>query len=383
MAARQEMTGRIVLYGATGYTGRLTAGSLVRRGLRPVLAGRGGQRLAQLADELGGLQTAVADADDVRSVGGMLQRGDVLVTTVGPFLRLGAAAVQAACDAGAVYFDSTGEPPFIRGVFAEHGPRAEATGAALLTAFGYDYVPGNLAGALVLSRAGAAAVRVEVGYFVRGGGIIGAASGGTAASVLGVLFTESHRFTGGRLALERAAKHVRTFQLDGAPRQGVSLGGSEHLTLPGFAPQLREVGVYLGWPGGQLRLAQAGLGLWDAMRRLPGSERLVAAGFRRFGPSGSTGGPDEVARTQTSAVVIAQAFDADGVLLSDVALRCGNPYEFTAQVLAWGAGRAAQGEISGAGALGPVAAFGLPALVAGCAEAGLIEDVATPHSTGQ
>ena len=226
------MTGRIVLYGATGYTGRLTAAALVQGGLRPVLAGRGGQRLAQLADELGGLETVVADAGDPPSLRKVLQRGDVLVTTVGPFIRLGAAAVQAACDVGAVYLDSTGEPPFIREVFAEHGPRAEVNGAALLTAFGYDYVPGNLAGALALSRAGDAAVRAEIGYFVHGGGIIGAASGGTAASALGVLFTSSHRFTGGRLVLERAAKHVRAFRVDGAARQGVSLGGSEHWRCP-------------------------------------------------------------------------------------------------------------------------------------------------------
>jgi short subunit dehydrogenase-like uncharacterized protein len=371
------MTGRIVLYGATGYTGRLTAAALVHRGLRPVLAGRAGPRLAQLADKLGGLETAVADAGDPPSVRSVLDRGDVLVTTVGPFIRLGAAAVQAACDAGAVYLDSTGEPPFIREVFAEHGPRAEANGAALLTAFGYDYVPGNLAGALALSRAGAAAVRVEIGYFVHGGGIIGAASGGTTASALGVLFTQSHRFSGGQLGIERAAKHVRTFRLDGAARQGVSLGGSEHLALPGFAPQLREVGVYLGWPGGQVRLAQAGLGCWAAMRHLPGSERVVTAGLRQFGPSGSTGGPDEAARARTSAVVIAQAFDAAGALLTDVALRCGNPYDFTAEVLAWGAGCAAEGGILGAGALGPVSAFGLPALVAGCAQAGLVEDATT------
>jgi hypothetical protein len=53
-------------------------------------------------------------------------------------------------------------------VFEEFGPRAERTGAVLLTAFGYDYVPGNLAGALALQEAGSAAARVRVGYFVRG-----------------------------------------------------------------------------------------------------------------------------------------------------------------------------------------------------------------------
>jgi hypothetical protein len=66
-------------------------------------------------------------------------------------------------------------------VFEELGPHAERTGAVLLTAFGYDYVPGNLAGALALEAAGPAATQVRVGYFVSGN-IRRAASAGTRAS---------------------------------------------------------------------------------------------------------------------------------------------------------------------------------------------------------
>ena len=63
-----------------------------------------------------------------------------------------AEACHAAVDAGAAYLDSTGEPPFIRRVFEHYGPRAAATGARLITAFGYDYVPGNTAGAAALEQ---------------------------------------------------------------------------------------------------------------------------------------------------------------------------------------------------------------------------------------
>jgi hypothetical protein len=83
-------------------------------------------------------------------------------------MKVGMPVVDAAVDASAVYLDSSGEPPFIRQVFEEFGPRAERTGALLLTASGYDYVPGNLAGALAL-QAAFAAVRVQIGYFARGG----------------------------------------------------------------------------------------------------------------------------------------------------------------------------------------------------------------------
>ncbi|MFM8774906.1 MAG: aminotransferase class III-fold pyridoxal phosphate-dependent enzyme, partial [Actinomycetota bacterium] len=146
---------RIVLFGATGYTGRLTAEAMVRAGLAPVLAGRHHDAVARLADRLAPLapsrdaepRIAIADVADPASVRALLESpSDVLVTTVGPFIDLGAAAVEAAIDAGAAYLDSTGEPPFIRRVFDEWGPRAESTGARLMTAFGYDYVPGNLAG---------------------------------------------------------------------------------------------------------------------------------------------------------------------------------------------------------------------------------------------
>ena len=159
---------RIVLFGATGYTGRLAAESMVERGLRPVLAARGRDKLEQMAAGLGGLDTAVADVADPTSVRALVEHGDVLVTTVGPFARWGAAAAAAASSVGAHYIDSTGEPAFIRQVFEVYGPAAEQVDSAMLTAFGYDWVPGNLAGATALERAGAAATRVDIGYFTTG-----------------------------------------------------------------------------------------------------------------------------------------------------------------------------------------------------------------------
>ena len=154
------MASRIVLYGATGYTGALTAQALVAGGVRLVLAGRDQGRLSALAARLaqadGGTEpeTAVVDAERPGPLRDLLGPGDVLVSTAGPFLQVGWPIVAAAVDAGAVYLDSAGEPPFIRQVFEDFGPLAERTGAVLLTAFGYDFVPGNLAGALALDAAG-------------------------------------------------------------------------------------------------------------------------------------------------------------------------------------------------------------------------------------
>src|SRR2546421_12067130 len=162
------MAGRIVLFGATGYTGRLTAEAMVQRGLRPVLAARNVERLRTMGDELGGLEIAVADVSSPDSVQSLVERGDVLLSTVGPFARYGEPAAEASVLAGAHYLDSTGEPAFIRRVFEEYGPRAESAGCGMVTAFGYDWVPGNLAGALALRDAGGQATRVASGYFIAG-----------------------------------------------------------------------------------------------------------------------------------------------------------------------------------------------------------------------
>ncbi len=121
---------RIVLFGATGYTGRLAAEAMVERGLRPVLAARSQDKLDALAEELGGeLETATADVADPPTVRALVEKGDVLVTTVGPFARWGVPAAAAATTAGAHYIDSTGEPPFIREVFERYGPAASRSSA--------------------------------------------------------------------------------------------------------------------------------------------------------------------------------------------------------------------------------------------------------------
>src|SRR4051812_31833762 len=239
------MAARIVLLGATGHTGGRTAQALVARGARPVLAGRDPGRLEPLAARLGGdggpLETATADVTDAGSLRGLVGRGDVLVTTVGPFLQLGEPAVAAATDAGAVYLDSTGEPPFLRRVFEEFGPRAERSGAALLPAFGHDYVPGVLAGALALAEAGERAHRLDVGYSLDSGPGQGF-SRGTVVSLLGVLLEPGFGWHDGRLVAEPAgARAWRVGVARRTPRR-LSAGGSGHPPPPPPPPPPRGGG---------------------------------------------------------------------------------------------------------------------------------------------
>ncbi|MEA2255902.1 MAG: hypothetical protein QOG35_1947 [Solirubrobacteraceae bacterium] len=364
------MAGRIVLFGATGYTGELAARASVALGDRPVLAARSEPRVRALAEELGGLEWAVADVQRPETVLRLVTRGDVLVSTVGPFSRWGRPAVQAAVAAGAHYLDSTGEGVFVRDVFERHGPAAEAAGCGLVTAFGYDWVPGNLAGALALREAGAAATRVEVGYFALGAGA-GSMSGGTRASAAAVMLEPSFAWRAGRLVTERAARRSRDFVLrPGRTARAVSVGGSEHLALPRIHPTLRDVDVYLGWFGPAsepMRALSAGMA---AVNRVPGAREGLQSLFGRV-VKGSSGGPDAAARARTPSLIVAEAFDAGGARLAEVRLEGANAYDFTGAILAWGAAAAANGGLQGTGALGPVDGFGLDALERGCTEAGI------------
>ena len=359
------MAPRIVLFGATGYTGRLTAEAMAAAGARPVLAGRDRARLEALAGRLGGLEVAEADTATPDSVRGLVGRGDVLVSTVGPFLTRGEPAVRAAAEAGAAYLDATGEPPFLRRVFEELGPLA-AGRCGLVPAFGYDFVPGNLAGALALAES-PAATRVTIGYFVTGGGGF---SSGTLASGAGLLLEPGFAFRDGRLRRERTARRVRSFPIGGREWLAVSYGGSEHYALPRVAPGLRQVEVYLGWFGRRSRAVQAFSAVGAPLARLPGAGALARA---VTGPlARQTGqGPDEAARRGGGSLVVAAAADDAGRELATVRLHGPDPYTLTARLLAWGAGRAAGHGLASTGALGPVDAFGLAALQAGAAAAGL------------
>lgn len=367
------MAGRIVVFGATGYTGRLVAEQLVARGQKPLLAARNVQRLEQLAAELGGLETAVADVARPASVAELVEAGDVLATTVGPFVRWGGPALDAAIGAKAHYIDTTGEPAFIRRVFEREGPRAEQAGCGLLTAMGYDWVPGNLAGALALRDAGDAATAVRIGYFMRGEVRADGMSGGTRASAMGAFLEPGHGWRGGRLVSERGGARVTGFEVGGRRRAAISAGSSEAFALPRIHPGLREVDVYLGWFGPASRaLSIASLGISGATR-IPGVKAGLQKGLARF-VKGSTGGPSPEQRAKSGSAIVAEALGSDGRVLAEARVGGVDGYTFTGAMVAWAAERAASGGLQGSGALGPVDGFGLDALEAGVGEAGMRRD---------
>jgi NAD(P)-dependent dehydrogenase (short-subunit alcohol dehydrogenase family) len=367
------VSGRVVLFGATGYTGKLTAKAMAARGMRPILAGRRRAALESLSDELCGAEVAVADVARPKTVRGLVDRGDILVTTVGPMTRWGAPALDAALDARAHYVDSSGEPQFVRKVFEQADRRARNEGIVLLSAMAYDSVPGNLAGALALREAGESASKVRIGYFVTGGRRRGLRagldhmSGGSRATFAAMAIEPGFAYRGGRLVTERGSARVGAFE-DGDTRLwGVSFGTSEALSLPRLYPNLRNVDVYFGWFDRASRLLQIGSVAMSGLIRIPGAGPGVNALTRRLACSSSAGPAD----AGTGSLFIAEAIDSDSKRLAAVRLAGINGYQFSAKILAWAAERIASGIAEGAGALGPIEAFGIDQLEAGVGECGI------------
>ena len=364
------MTRQIIIFGATGYTGRHTAQALVEKGIRPILAGRNKTKLKELAGQLGGLDITTADVADPQSVEAIVNRDDILISTVGPFTVYGDAAVRAATVKGAHYIDSTGEPGFIDHVFTTYGPRAKEQGIALITACGYDYVPGNCAAAMALDAAGPEAVRVDTGYYIIGKNALDM-SQGTLASVCYSSLEPGKTFRGGRLVTCYGGEKVRTFSTNGQKRPGILLPTTECFSLPNVYPRLQEVNVYLGWFGNLSYLLNALSKVNIVMLKLPFylslSKKLIALATASKGI-----GPDETLRSQTGSHIVAEAFDTKGTLLARTDLKGANGYDFTFRILAWAAEQIMNDDWEQAkGAVGPVEAFGLDRLKEGVAGAGL------------
>lgn len=177
----------LVLLGATGFTGGLTARYLAEHaptGCRWAIAGRSADKLAAVARSIEGGHgphgQLVVDVTDPVALAELVASTRVVATTVGPYLQHGEALVAACAASGTDYLDITGEPEFVDRMFLAHHETARSTGARLVHCCGFDSIPHDL-GALhaVLQLPEGQAITLD-GY-VRAGGT---PSGGTFASAL-------------------------------------------------------------------------------------------------------------------------------------------------------------------------------------------------------
>lgn len=183
----------VVLYGATGFVGKLTAEYLTRTGpdTRVALAGRSTERLRAVRDTLGenarSWPLIAADASSPSTLNEMAARTQVVITTVGPYTRYGLPLVAACAAAGTDYADLTGEPPFIRNSIDQYHKQAADTGARIVHACGFDSVPSDLTvyALYLAARDDGAGELAQTDFVVRS--LSGGLSGGTLASLLEVL----------------------------------------------------------------------------------------------------------------------------------------------------------------------------------------------------
>lgn len=188
----------VVLFGATGFTGKLVAEYLAhhygKSDLRWAIAGRSLDKLMAVRDELAGiapslrdLPLVIADSRDRRALDDVARRTRVVCSTVGPYALHGSELVAACVANGTDYCDLTGEPQWIRRMIDAHAESARASGARIVHCCGFDSIPSDLGTFLVQQHAlehfGAPCKQVKV--FVTK--LRGGASGGTIASMLGVM----------------------------------------------------------------------------------------------------------------------------------------------------------------------------------------------------
>ena len=187
----------IVLYGATGFVGKLTAQYLAKVGgpARIALAGRSVAKLRDVRESLGdaarGWELIEAEAGQPSTLNDMAARTRVVVATVGPYTKYGLPVVAACAAAGTDYADLTGETMFIRESADLFGKEAADNGARIVHSCGFDSIPSDLTVYALYKRALAdgAGQLGETNFVLRG--FAGGVSGGTAASMIEVMHTSS------------------------------------------------------------------------------------------------------------------------------------------------------------------------------------------------
>jgi len=185
----------LVVYGATGFTGRQAAATIQRSGgdIRWCIAGRNQGKLEALRDELGlgQLPIEVADALDEDAISALVARTRVLLTTAGPYAKYGESLIAACARHGTDYVDITGETPWVRDMMDRYHDTAVSTGAVIVPFCGFDSVPSDIGAWFMvqqLAERGTGTTLVRAVHRSKGG-----FNGGTLATAMNLAETGMDR----------------------------------------------------------------------------------------------------------------------------------------------------------------------------------------------
>ncbi len=323
-----------MLYGANGYTGELIAELAVRRGQRPVLAGRSAAKVAPLAERLG-LEHRAFDLDDAAAA---LEGFDAVAHCAGPFSETSRPMVDACLASGTHYVDITGEIDVFEAVAARNA-EAVTAGVVLLPGAGFDVVPTDCVAAM-LAAALPGATHLDLAFTVGGGG-----SPGTTKTMV------EGSANGGRARVDGELRNVRV----GHRRRSVR-----------FRSGTRDVGSI---PWGDVSTAYRSTGIpnittFTTMPGFTGHLQALFAPLLRTSVAQKVGkavahrvtGPNERLRGVTPSQVWGEASDAQGSTVS-LALTTPNGYDLTADAVVRVVERLLEGDVP-AGAHTPSSAFG-------------------------
>jgi len=236
-----ERQHEIVLFGATGFTGGLTAEYLAAHadpGTRWALAGRSRSKLEAVRSRLGsehsGLPLIEADVNDPGSIRALAESTKVVITTVGPYINYGEALVAACAAAGTDYVDLTGEPEFVDLMWLRYHEQAQQTGARLVHSCGFDSIPYDLGVLYTVSHL-PEDTPVSVEGFVRVGGTF---SGGTYHSAVHIMGRLRQGAKVGRERRQReASPSNRRIRGDAGRPHHDQFGGGWAVPFPTIDPQ--------------------------------------------------------------------------------------------------------------------------------------------------
>jgi short subunit dehydrogenase-like uncharacterized protein len=228
--SQTEREYEIVLFGATGFTGTLTAEYLAAHGdpgTRWALAGRNRSKLEMVRSRLGADQADLplleADVNDSESLRRLAESSRVVISSVGPYIRYGEGVVAACAVAGTDYVDLTGEPEFVDLMWLRYHEQAQRSGARLVHSCGFDSIPYDL-GALFTVNHLAEGVPISLEGFARVGGTF---SGGTYHSMIEIMgrLRQGREVGRERRARESRPAGRRVRGAAGTPRHDQAAGG--------------------------------------------------------------------------------------------------------------------------------------------------------------
>lgn len=337
----------VLVFGATGYTGKLVAHALAERGASFAIAGRNREKLEALAAATGHPDIRVAAVADVDSLVSALEDCRVLLTCVGPFAEFGWTAVEAALRAKVHYLDSTGEGTFIGELIERFDLDARSKGIAMTPAIGFDEVPGDVAA--TLAAEGLDHPDLALTY-----AIPSSASHGTIKSSLRILTGRGPWIVDRQQVSISAGQHSRWAPMPPplGPKPAVSFPLANGYLVP-LHIDVNSLRLYITTsPARRLGLKPI-LPLLRAGYELPGVRDLVERGVEMVQ---RVEGPDERQRKQWW-TILAEA--RSGERWRNVTIMGRDVYGLTAELLASTAMKMAQEDYQRSGVLAPVQAADL------------------------